>query len=419
MASKRTSTYWDYKIGLFSTPTNEDTSRIDAEYILGTQEQWQHQCPNCGEFHFLQYQDMQVDFSENTEKKSFTVNSVKYRCPDCGMDFSELTMKNAPQRYICKNPAALKNGVRSFWINGFTSPWVNWRTIAREWLEAQGDSKLEQVVCNTRFGISYKMRGEYNDETGFLKRREMYPAEVPNGVKLITAAVDVQNNRLEYLICGWGVNEEFYGILRGIIFGAPNDFNTWRNLDLILDREFEGVDSKFKVARTFIDSGFATKNVYEYCRRNKAKGRFPIKGYGGVSAPLIYKHTYPKNEGVTLIILGVNDGKQEIFSRLGITSPGARFMHFPSNENCGFDDIFFKQLISERRVVKKSGGILYSAFEPVSAKERNEALDLAVYNLACLKSCIGNIDAQKFWENCEKNSGVKVKKPVTRSVEIW
>jgi len=44
LAAKRTSNYWNYKIGLFSTPTTEGASRIDTEYLLGTQEEWSHQC---------------------------------------------------------------------------------------------------------------------------------------------------------------------------------------------------------------------------------------------------------------------------------------------------------------------------------------------------------------------------------------
>ncbi|MGL5514851.1 MAG: phage terminase large subunit family protein, partial [Sporomusa sp.] len=52
LASKRTSNFLDYIIGIFSTPT-DDFSRIYAEYLLGTQEEWRHKCPECGEFHWV------------------------------------------------------------------------------------------------------------------------------------------------------------------------------------------------------------------------------------------------------------------------------------------------------------------------------------------------------------------------------
>ena len=60
LASKRTSNFFDAKIALFSTPTTEGASRIDVEYLMGTQEEWSHQCPNCGEWHCLSHNDMQA-----------------------------------------------------------------------------------------------------------------------------------------------------------------------------------------------------------------------------------------------------------------------------------------------------------------------------------------------------------------------
>lgn len=85
-------------------------------------------------------------------------------------------MKAAPQNYVAKNPAAIKNGVRSFFVNCFASPWLKWKDMIREYLEAKGDPEREKVVYNTRFGESYERKGNYEDEIVFLNRREEYPA---------------------------------------------------------------------------------------------------------------------------------------------------------------------------------------------------------------------------------------------------
>ena len=403
LAAKRTTTFWNYKIGLFSTPTAEGASRIDLEYKLGTQEQWQHRCPNCGEWHVPDYRQMQVDYRQTRDEagnKSVIVNEVRWRCPDCGFEFSELEMKNAPQRYEAQNPDALKNGTRSFWITGFSSPWLSWKDIMREWLEARGDPNREAVVCNTRFGESYKLTGEYSDENIFLERREDYDAEIPPKVLLLTAAVDVQANRLEYEIVGWSAGFERWGICRDIIRGEPNNPATWRELDAVLDRVFYFANgTRIKVARTFIDSGYATASVYDYCARNMTRGRFPIKGKAGMGLPLLYKYGHPKQTNVILTILGVDDGKQEIMSRLGVTD-GEGIMHYPRDDNFfgrrGYDADYFKQLIAEHKVMRKVGGMVYQAWEPIVEKSRNEALDLAVYNLACVQSCVGK-NPEKFW----------------------
>ena len=431
LASKRQSTYWNALTGIFSTPTNEGSSRIDIEYFAGTQEEWQHQCLNCGEYHALDYRQMQVDYTEQKDdagNKTVIVRNVKWKCPDCGFEFGEREMKNTAQKYVAQNPEAIHNGVRSFWLNGFSSPWLTWAEIMREWLEAQGMPTREAVVYNTRFGLSYKLTGEYENEQEFLDRRETYGAELPGGVLLLTAAVDVQKNRLEYEVCGWGVGEESFGIKRGVVMGEPTDIGTWNELDKVLDREYHFADGKsLKVSRTFIDSGYATRAVYEYCKINASRGRFPIKGKGGAGLPLLYQYSKIKDLPMPLTILGVDDGKQEVFARLGIEKPGAQFFHFPKEDELrrGYNSLYFKQLISERRTFRQIGGIIQTTWKPVSDGVRNESLDLRVYNIACLKSCIGRSEPSSFWKKRhELLNHVEVKKPVaqvTRSLNlnIW
>ena len=405
LASKRTTTYWNYKIGMFSTPTAEGASRIDIEYSLGTQEEWQHQCPNCGEYHALDYRQMQTEYQQTKNAagtKIVLVSSVKWRCPDCGFEFDELEIKKAPQKYIAQNPTAERNGIRSFWLNGFSSPWLTWKDIMREWLEARGNAVRESVVYNTRFGLSYQLRGNYDDENVFLERREDYEAELPTGVLLLTAAVDVQANRLEYEIAGWSATAR-WGILRGIVRGEPTKLSTWESLNEVLDREYHFSNgTAMTVARTFVDSGYSTTQVYDYCKMFFRSGRFPIKGKAGMGLPLLYKYGNPKtNSGVLLTILGVDNGKQEVMSNLGVSDSSVEgYMHFPRDDEFlgkrGYDSVYFKGLISEHKVVRKSNGILYTAWEPINKDTRNEPLDLAVYNLACMKSCVGkNLEA--FW----------------------
>lgn len=436
LAAKRTTSYWNKKIGLFSTPTNEGASRIDIEYNLGTQEEWRHQCPNCAEFSTLDYRQMQVDYRQTKDdagNKIVIVNSVKWRCPYCGFEFDELTMKAAPQKYVAQNPDALKNGIRSFWLNGFSSPWLTWTEIMREWLEARGNASREAVVCNTRFGLSYKLAGFYDDENIFLERREDYDGELPSGVLLLTAAVDVQQNRLEYEIVGWADGFERWGILRGLVRGEPNRLETWQALDRVLDRPYRFSNgTPMTVARTFVDSGYATTAVYDYCHANMRRGRFPIKGKAGAGLPLLYRYGHPKQTNVILTILGVDNGKQEVMSNLGLTEHGAGYMHFPRDDEYlgvrGYDSIYFKQLLSEQKVIRKSGGVLYEVWEPVTEKTRNESLDLAVYSLAAAQSCIGK-DSAAFWQRRREllrdDEPVRKKKTPARQattfreVDIW
>lgn len=410
LAAKRCTTYWNYVIGLFSTPTTEGASRIETEYLQGTQEEWQHACPNCGEYHKLDYRHFFID------------GKVKWRCPDCGMDFEEREIKSAAQKYVMKNPQALEQGTRSFWVNAFSSPWLSWEFIMSEWAEAKGNSAKEKVIVNTRFAESYAETGEFADEKVFLNRLESYEAELPEAVRLLTAGVDVQANRLEYEICGWSATD-IYKILKGVIWGRPNESETWNKLDGVLEREyFFSNGASLKVARTFIDSGYATKNVYEYCYRHKTDQRFAIKGQGGAGLALLHKYTRLKEPPITLTILGVDDGKQEIFSRL-TAEEGKGAIHFPADDvhlgRRGFDEIYFKQLIAEKRGLKWSGGVAKMAWSPIHKHARNEALDTSVYSYAAFKSLLQGKSEAEYFQRMQKKPAPKKHTVKSRSAEIF
>ena len=388
LAAARTTTFWNYKIGLFSTPTIKDVSRIEREFKAGTREFWSYQCPNCKEFQKLFWGHFRASEGQ-----------ILFRCPDCGMDFTEMQIKSAPQKYIAENPEAYDKGIRSFWVNAFSSPWLSWKQIFQEWEEAKGVPALEKVVYNTRFAETYEYIAAA-DESSYLNRREVYPAELPSNVLLLTAAVDVQGNRLEFEVVGWDRQLESYGILRGIIPGSPNQTETWSRLDSVLDRAYKFHNGKsLKIARTFIDSGYATRKVYEYCSANEMKGRYAIKGKGAPGLPLIYKYNYPRGYGITLTILGVNDGKQEIFSRLAIRDDHCA-MHFPHDDEFigrrGYDDVYFKQLFSEKRIMKRTSGVAYFTFVPLHRDIRNESLDIAVYAYSAM------ISLQPDWDKLEQ-----------------
>ena len=422
LAAKRMTTFWNRVMGLFSTPTNKGASRIDAEYNAGTQEEWQHQCPNCGEYHTLRYQDMIADAKGQDNGKGGTlyiVSTVMWRCPDCGFEFTERQMKDAAQQYVAQNPDAIQNGIRSFFVNAFSSPWITWPEIMKEWLEARGDPEREKVVMNTRFGESYEQIGAFENEQIFLKRREVYGAELPDGVLVLTAAVDTQDNRLEYEIAGWGRGEERWGIQKGVLLGVPDSPNVWNQLDIVLDKVYRFADGRgLTVTRTFIDSGGHYGDaVYEYCRQRYYQQRFAVKGASISGQNLIYKYSKAslKSGGtIPLVLLGVDSGKQYIMDRLSMELPGAKTMHFPLDDMPtdsgltarGYDEIYFKGLISEQLVPRKVHGQVVYRWENVAKDRRNEPLDLAVYNLACLHSLPIN------WETLEAAIKAGTSEPV-------
>lgn len=405
LAAKRMTTFWDRTMGLFSTPTNAGESRIEVEYTEGTQEEWQHQCPNCGEYHLLTHRSMVMDtetVKDGRKKEHIHVKSVSWRCPDCGFTFSENEMRRQPQKYVAKNPTAIKNHVRSFFVNCWASPWISWTDAMQEWVDAKGDPEREKVVVNTRFGEPYERARSYDNVDKLLARREPYNAELPDGVLILTAAVDVQDNRLEYEIVGWGEDEECWGIKKGIILGAPDTAAVWRQLDEQLDREYHFADGTgLLVARTFIDSGgHYTSEVYNYSLMHLARQRFAVRGSSTMGVPIIHKYSKAQayhGRTIPLVLIGTDSGKQYIMDRLAIDVPGPRYFHFPLDKpeqdavnevlwNRGYDEIYFQGLTAEEKQPQKKNGRIVYRWVNIAKDHRNEPLDLRVYNLACLAS---------------------------------
>ena len=403
LAAKRMTTFWDRTMGLFSTPTNAGESRIEVEYMEGTQEEWQHQCPNCGEFHLLTHRNMVMDtetVKDGRQKEHIHVKSVSWRCPDCGFTFSENEMRRQPQKYVAKNPTAIRNHVRSFFVNCWASPWISWADVMQEWVDAKGDPEREKVVVNTRFGEPYERARSYDNVDKLLARREPYNAERPDGVLILTAAVDVQDNRLEYEIVGWGEEEECWGIKKGIILGAPDTAAVWRQLDEQLDREYHFADGTgLLVARTFIDSGgHYTSEVYNYSLMHLARQRFAVRGSSTMGVPIIHKYSQAYHgRTIPLVLIGTDSGKQYIMDRLAIDVPGPRYFHFPLDKpeqdavnevlwNRGYDEIYFQGLTAEEKQPQKKNGRIVYRWVNIAKDHRNEPLDLRVYNLACLAS---------------------------------
>jgi phage terminase large subunit GpA-like protein len=83
--------------------------------------------------------------------------------------------------------------------------------------------------------------------------------------------------------------------------------------------------------------------------------------------------------GSPLFVLCVDTGKEIVFSRLLIASPGPGYLHLPE----WVDAEYLAQLTAEKAIRKYVQG-RGAVREWVKLRERNEALDLEVYALAAL-----------------------------------
>lgn len=374
LAEKRTTTFWNRKKIKVSTPTIKGRSPIEKEFLTSSMEEWNVPCPCCGKYQ--PYEWGRIHFSDATME-----------CKFCREHISERDWKSNPGKWIAVKENHKKRG---FHLNELASPWKHWEDIIDDFRAAerdrkQGDIEKLKTFINTALGEPWEERGEAADDNVLLSRRERYNADLPDGVLLVTAGVDVQDDRLEIEITGWGKGYESWGILYKKMKGSPELDETWDKLEQFLDTELYFANgNSLLIAATCIDTGgHFTTEVYKFLKRmeRKQKRIFGIKGMGGEGIPLINKISTNNVEKVKIFMLGVDSGKEILMTRLKTVDEGPGYCHFPINADRGYDETYIKGLTSEQRVVHVKDGRASLKWVKKSGT-RNEPLDLRNYATA-------------------------------------
>ena len=383
LAKKRTTTFWDKKIFLCSTPTIKDNSRIEFAYNQSDMRKFFVPCPECGKKQYLKW--------ENVKWEKYNPKSAKYFCEICGSGWNDAKRWEAISKgeWIAQKES---QDIAGFHLNEIYSPWVKLEDMVKNFLEAQKTPATLKTFINTSLGETWEDDSEKLDYTGLMKRIEDYQG-IPDEVIYLTAGVDTQDDRLEIEIVGWGVDYESWSIDYLILEGDPAEMYVWQKLDEVLDR--------YKPNAVGIDTGgHKTKFVYQYVAKNRFKNIFAFKGSSVLNAPTINPRPNRNNEyKVPLYMVGVNTIKDTIYSFLSIEDIGAGYCHFPKR-----DEEYFKQLTSEKR--EQNG-------KWVKTRHRNEALDCRVYAYGVLE-LLGALQSGIRWYKKKK----KKSQPKDKGVEI-
>jgi len=154
--------------------------------------------------------------------------------------------------------------------------------------------------------------------------------------------VDVQANRLELELVGWGRGEESWSIDYKVLPGDTLGPEPWAELDryLATGRTHPILGEIFPAA-CCIDSGYLTQRVFEYCRDRFGGRVFSIKGKGGNYA--VWPRRPTRLHGGNMYLVGVDSCKATLMGRLRITESGPGYCHFPADR----PEEYFDQILSE------------------------------------------------------------------------
>ena len=379
LAKKRSTTFWNRKIILVSTPTEKGASRIEKAFAESDQRYFYVPCQDCGEEQILKW--------ENVQWQNGDANTAFYCCPHCGGVWDDAKRYNAVKKgkWIATEPT---RNVAGFHLSALYSPWTSLSQGVQDFINAKGDPMRLKAWVNLYLGETWEEQGERIDEYDLYERREDWPDDLPEGAVVITAGVDVQDDRLAYEILATGSGHETWSIQYDEIYGDPSGAELWQRLDEVLSQTFiHPVRGEMIIRSTCIDSGgHYTQQVYNYARQRVGKRVFAIKGVGGEGKPIIGKPSKNNIGKINLFPVGTDTAKELIFARLKITEEGAGYCHFPFTHN----EEYFRMLTSEKKVTKYYKG--RPRREWVKIRQRNEALDCRVYAMAALEVMGINIE---------------------------
>lgn len=425
LAIRRSEYFWDRKIVAGSTPTLKDECEITRMYEETDQRRFFVPCPHCHHPQYLKFKNLKWP-DEDPMAAYFECEACKekieHKHKRWMMETAQEWSQTKPgQGYGWVSTAVSKNpkwiGVE-VWAAYSYSPNSTWGHIACEFLEAKrGGREAIQTFVNTVLGEAYDESFWMQSNVRDLQlRSEGYAlGTAPAGVLFCTAGVDCQDNRLAVQIIGHGHDDEMWVLNYLEIYGNPAEPHVWKSLDAILQAPI--IHEKYKdlkIKAAAIDSGgHFTHEVYQYTRERREKSYIAIRGSPQRNRPAIGKPSAVDinfkgkslKRGAQVYSIGTDTIKNVLFSRLKITEPGAKFIHFSHELN----EDYYKMLQSERKIVRMKRG--QRVTEYVKTNLRNESLDTFVYAFAARELVLSRYPKKLALSIVEKELELKNEEP--------
>jgi len=381
IASHTTETYDNRKILMISTPGVEGMSVIWPAYLDTDQRKYYVPCIKCGTYQELIFE--QLKFPDRIPDNCY------YECKHCKAKLEEKNKFEMIQAGEWRKTFPERLHKPGFHLSRMYSVFSSWSKMVEEFLSAKkmadaGDTTKLQVFINSSLAKVWNPYTAPTSVTELEKRTYTYLSEkdtiLPKKIVLLTAGIDVQDDRLEIEIDGWGIDEESWVIDYKIFSGEPALPGLWNELDEYLKKRFKHPTGLYLgITAAGIDTGgHHTQKVYDFVRNKHARRIYGIKGASIPGKPIAPRKPSYNNKGkIPLYYIGTSNAKDTIYTRLRITNPGPGYMHF-DKRFC--DEEYFNQLTSNKKIRRKSG----YEYELLPGK-RDEVLDCRVYSYAALR----------------------------------
>ena len=381
LLGNRTSAFYDGLLVFISTPLLVD-GKIDSQFRTTDQRRYHLRCESCGHEAFTTWGDPS-QFRVVYEDKD--AETARLACPKCEAPHDEPARRRmvAAGRWL-PTVEAIDPSARGYHLPAMISTLgdVTLTRLVQKWLAARasGPASLMSFVTTT-LAEPWEDRGGRVEPHALMARLEDYgnDVDVPAGVVCLTAGIDVQIDRFEVVVLGWGVGGESWVVDAHVVPGDPTAAEVQAALLVSLDERYRhAAGHTLPILCTAVDTGFLPERVGYQLAARRPRRIVGIKGIGGkFGEPSILGKFDPAKPPALLNVDGL---KLEVALALEMAAPGPGFMHL-NRRVC--DEEFLAQLCAEHRETRRRSGVAIMVW--IEDRARNESLDASVYARGALK----------------------------------
>lgn len=360
LAAKRTTTFWNRKIGLFSTPTDEGASKIEAEYLKSDRRKYYVPCPHCGEFQLLEFPWIKWPKDEP--------QNAHYECRFCEKVITDHDKSRMILHGEWRKHAPDVKRIAGFWINELYSPWVSFAEVAQKFYAAKDDVQTLKVFKNTSLGESFKQLVAGTNPGQLVRAKSTFePQSLPREAVALTCGVDSQLHGFWHVVRAWAADMRSWLIDYGFL-KTEAELN-----DLIFNKSYHYAEGggSLNIWRVARDTGGTkgyeseismTEDAYWWIIKNAGRGAqlYATKGSSSnmnvrfrLGEPLLKTQSGRKLPDWFRVV-SINTDAMKDYYHYGIdqainNGPNALFLHNKTGQD------YFKQIAAEEKRVNKQG----------------------------------------------------------------
>lgn len=373
LIKERVKAFWDSKILVEGTPTEEGRCKIEQQGRLANQRlRFFVPCPHCGKYQILWFSQVKWEKLKEKNDADLAYSTAYFECVACKGKINDGQKIQAVKKGIwAEEGAEIPEGYDKtiyytdgrnkthihFDLSSIYSPVITFGAVAKAFINANngvGSKRLQNFVNSWLAEVYSPIIKDYDWKKLNILRADTPMGTVPPWVVFLTAGVDIGRHCAHYVIRGWGAGGRSRLIDCGIINYSSVDNIAFEAIEAHV---LQTVWGDKPVAVCGIDSGYQSYNVYTWAIRMNQKYGERVRCIKGQPKGIPYYCTQIERSGADGKIIeggiglwNINDGvwKDYVTSKYSIPAGSPESFEIPSDVS----ETYIRSLTAEALIEK-------------------------------------------------------------------